>query len=64
MFSPQQGRLGLRVAEDGLEDAQQWFGQHVGEVVHRVDRDVVLQNVNRILKFRDKLLKEFITKSN
>jgi hypothetical protein len=50
VLPPEQGRLGLGVAQDWLKDSEQRFGQHVRQVVHRVDRDVVLQHVDGILK--------------
>jgi hypothetical protein len=30
VLAPEQGRLGLRLAQDGLEDPEQRLGEHVG----------------------------------
>ncbi len=41
-------RLGLGLAEDGLEDAPQGLGQLVVQVVLGVDGHVVLENVDGV----------------
>ena len=41
VFAPQQGGLGFGVTPDGLKDTEEGLGQHVGQVVLRVDGDVV-----------------------
>ena len=50
VLAPEQRRLGLRLAEDRLEDPQQRLRQHVGQVILGVDGNVVLKDVNGILE--------------
>ena len=42
---------GLLLAEDGVEDAAERFGELVVEVVFRVDGDVVFEDEDRVLGF-------------
>ena len=45
-----QEALGLAFAHDRLEDGHERVGQLVGQVVLRVERNVVLQHIDRVLK--------------
>ena len=41
--------LGSAISQDGFKDPQQWLGELVLQIVRRVNRDVVLQDIDRVL---------------
>ena len=41
--------LGSAVSQDGFKNPQQWLGELVLQIVRRVNRDVVLQDIDRVL---------------
>ena len=41
--------LGSAVSQDGFKDPQQWLGELVLQIVRCVNRDVVLQDIDRVL---------------
>ena len=41
--------LGSAVSQDGFKDPQQWLGELVLQVVCCVNRDIVLQDIDRVL---------------
>lgn len=51
--------LGFRLAEDRLKDTHQRLAQLVLQIVLRVDRKVVLEDIDRILRFLQKWFFEF-----